>query len=50
MALVTMGGLASSTLFTLFVIPVLYAVFTRVNSPKESGEEVPGERNTESVG
>lgn len=27
MALVTMGGLASSTVFTLFVIPVLYSLF-----------------------
>ncbi len=32
MALVTMGGLGSSTLFTLFVIPVLYSVFTGLNA------------------
>jgi len=30
MALVTMGGLASSTLFTLFVVPVLYSLFIRL--------------------
>ena len=39
MALSIMGGLASGTLFTLFVVPVIYSIFTGYRPPVR--EEVP---------
>ena len=41
LAVVVIGGLVSATLLTLFVLPVLYVVFSRVRgrAPRNAGEE-----------
>jgi cobalt-zinc-cadmium resistance protein CzcA len=41
LAVVVIGGLVSATLLTLFVLPVLYVVFSRVRgrAPRNTGEE-----------
>jgi Cu/Ag efflux pump CusA len=39
MAIVILGGLASSTLLNLFVLPALYLRFARPRRPKPSTEE-----------
>lgn len=40
MALSIMGGLASGTLFTLFVVPVIYSIFTGYRPPVREEAEV----------
>jgi HAE1 family hydrophobic/amphiphilic exporter-1 len=40
MALSIMGGLASGTLFTLFVVPVIYSIFTGYRPPVREEAEI----------
>ena len=39
LAVVVIGGLVSATLLTLFVLPVLYVLFSRLRAPNRAGTE-----------